>query len=206
MTQLTLYSMPSSGNSYKVRLLLALLGRDYVHVACEMRSADLDAARAAGHLPLGKLPALHLPDGTVLSESNAILWYLAQGTDWVPDDPLQQAQMLAWMFFEQNRHEPVIAIRASLNSYPHLRAEATPEVMERLLHDGHAILRIMEDAIAARDWFVADRPTLADIALYGYTHTAGTRGGFDMGRFPAIGAWCARVAALPGYQGLFPDG
>lgn len=206
MTDLTLYSMPSSGNSYKIRLLLSLLGRDYTHVACEMQSAETASAKAAGHLPLGKLPALHLPDGTILSESNAILWYLAHGTGWVPDDLLTQSQMLAWMFFEQNRHEPVIAVRASLNSYPHLAEQATPERMAKLLADGHALLQIMEDALSGREWFAGTTPTLADIALYAYTHTAESRGGFDMARFPNIAAWCGRVAALPGYRGLFDHG
>ncbi|HAW47801.1 MAG TPA: glutathione S-transferase, partial [Roseovarius sp.] len=103
MTDLTLYSMPSSGNSYKVRLLLALEGRRYRHVPIETNTPELAEAKAAGHLPLGKLPTLHLPDGTILTESNAILWYLGHGTGWVPEGALAQAQMLAWMFFEQNR-------------------------------------------------------------------------------------------------------
>jgi glutathione S-transferase len=203
MSDLTLYSMPSSGNSYKVRLLLALLGREYRHVPCETQSAELERAKAAGHLPLGKLPALHLVDGTILSESNAILWYLAAGSEWVPNDPLPQAQMLAWMFFEQNRHEPVVAVRASLNSYPHLKDQATPEVMAKLLKDGHAVLQLMEDHLQGWAWFVGPSPSLADIALYAYTHTAGSRGGFEMDRFPAINTWCARMAALPGYVGLW---
>jgi len=202
MTDLTLYSMPSSGNSYKVRLMLALEGRTYAHVPIETDTRELTEAKAAGHLPLGKLPALHLPDGTILTESNAILWYLGHGTGWVPEDALAQARMLAWMFFEQNRHEPVVAVHASLATYPHLAHDATPERMADLLDQGHAILALMEDALDGQDWFCGTSPTLADIALYGYTHTAGTRGGFDMGRFPRLSAWCDRVAALPGHVGL----
>lgn len=206
MGDLTLYSMPSSGNSYKVRLLLALLGRVYRHVPCETQSGELERAKRAGHLPLGKLPALHLGDGTVLSESNAILWYLAAGSAWIPDDRLTQAQMLGWMFFEQNRHEPVVAVRASLNTYPHLKDQATPEVMAELLENGRALLHLMEDHMRGREWFAGQAASLADIALYAYTHTAGERGGFEMNRFPSLTRWCARMAALPGYVGLFDHG
>jgi glutathione S-transferase len=199
MFDLTLYSMPSSGNSYKVRLLLALLGRAYTHVPCEAGSVALSAAKAEGKAPLGKLPVLHLDDGRVLNESNAILWYLGAGTDWVPTDAFAQARMLSWMFFEQNRHEPVIAVRAALRCYPERAHLATPERMAALLEDGHALLALMEDGLAGQDWFCGARPTIADIALYGYTCTADTRGGFDMALFPAVQGWCARMAALPGY-------
>ncbi len=202
MTRMTLYSMPSSGNSYKVRLLLALLGRDYAHVPCEAGSPALAQAKADGKAPLGKFPVLHLPDGRVLNESDAILWYLGAGTDWVPAEPFAQAQMLAWMFFEQNRHEPVIAVRAALRCYPERAHLATPERMAALLEEGHGLLALMEDGLAGQDWFCGARPTIADIALYGYTCTADTRGGFDMTRFPGLQAWCARMAALPGYVAL----
>lgn len=202
MSDLTLNSMPSSGNSYKVRLLLALKGQNYTHVPIETNTPELAEAKAAGHLPLGKLPALHLGDGTILTESNAILWYLGHGTAWVLEDTLYQAQMLAWMFFEQNRHEPVVAMRASLATYPHLANEATPQRMADLLDQGHAILALMEAALDGQEWFCGHSPTLADVALYGYTHTAGSRGGYDMDRFPRVTAWCARMAALPGYVRL----
>ncbi|MFD1194452.1 glutathione S-transferase family protein [Seohaeicola saemankumensis] len=202
MTRMTLYSMPSSGNSYKVRLLLALLGRDYAHVPCEAGTPALAQAKADGKAPLGKFPVLHLPDGRVLNESDAILWYLGAGTDWVPAEPFAQAQMLAWMFFEQNRHEPVIAVRAALRCYPERAHLATPERMAALLEEGHGLLALMEDGLAGQDWFCGARPTIADIALYGYTCTADTRGGFDMTRFPGLQAWCARMAALPGYVAL----
>lgn len=202
MTDLTLYSMPSSGNSYKVRLLLALLGRAYTHVACEAGSDALAAAKAAGKTPMGKVPALELADGEILTESNAILCWLAEGTAWLPADPLTRARVLAWMFFEQNRHEPVIAVRASLRCYPERAAEATPERMAALLEAGHEVLSVIETRLTGRDWLEGDAPTVADIALYAYTHTAGSRGGYEMDRFPAITAWCARMAALPGYVGL----
>ncbi|MCK0140437.1 glutathione S-transferase family protein [Aliiroseovarius sp. F47248L] len=199
---LTLYSMPSSGNSYKVRLLLALLGRPYHHIPCESQSPELQTAKTEGKLPLGKVPALHLETGEVLSESNAILWYLASGTSWIPNDPLDQARMLSWMFFEQNRHEPVIAVRASLRSYPHLADEATPELLEELLVSGNSILDLMEHGLQGQDWFAGDTPTIADIALYSYTHTAEDRGGFDLSPFSAIRDWLNRTGALPGFEPL----
>jgi len=202
MTGLSFYAMPSSGNSYKVQLLLALLGRDYAQVACEYGTPALAQAKATGALPFGKLPALHLGDGTILSESGAILWYLTQGTDWIPADPLAQAEMLAWMFFEQNRIESVIAVRAALLCYPHRAADATPERLVALLDEGKVLLAILEDRLSARDWLVGNAPTLADIAVYGYVHTSGARGGYDMGPFPAIGRWCDRIAALPGHVPL----
>jgi len=199
---LTLYSMPSSGNSYKVRLLLALMKRDYAHVGFEYQTDALTQAHADGLLPQGKLPVLQLEDGTQLPESNAILCYLADGTSWLPDDNLDRARALGWMFFEQNRHEPVVAVRAALREYASRAHLATPEKMAELLADGHAILNIMDDHLSSRDWLVGSSPTVADISLYAYTHTAGSRGGFDMTQFPAVSAWIAGISALPGYTGL----
>ena len=202
MPELTLYSMPSSGNSYKVRLLLALQSRQYIHYSAEYETAALDSAKADGKLPLGKLPALQLPSGDILPESNAILFWLGDGTDWVPSDPLERARMLGWMFFEQNRHETVIAVRAALQKYASRAHLATPDRMAELLQSGHEILGIMDDALAGRDWLVGERPSIADIALYAYTHTAGSLGGYDLDRFANVTRWCASIAALPGYVGL----
>jgi len=202
VSEMKLYSMPSSGNSYKVRLLLALTGQTYTHIACEAVSDALKQAKDAGHLPLGKLPALHLTDGNVLTESGAILWYLASDTGFLPSDPLTQARVLEWMFFEQNRMEPVIAVRASLKSYPHLADQATPDRMESLLNDGNAQFVLLEAHLAQNDWLSADAPTIADIAVFGYTHSSASRGGYDMARFPAIGQWCDRIQALPGFVPL----
>lgn len=197
-----LYSMPSSGNSYKVRLLLSLLGRDVPTVDVEYQTDALDSAKAEGRLPFGKAPVLELPDGRLLPESNAILCWLGEGTAFVPADPFQRAKMLSWLFWEQNQHEGTIAVRAALLSYPHRRAQATPDRLAALLEAGHANLQIMEDRLSRRDWLVGDAPSLADICLYAYTHSAGDRGGFDMARFPAIAAWLDRIAALPGHRAL----
>ena len=198
-----LYSMPSSGNSYKVRLLLGLLGRGCETVDVEYLTAALDQAKADGRLPFGKAPVLELDGGQLLPESNAILCWLGEGSAFVPSDPFTRAEMLSWMFWEQNQHEGTVAVRGALMFYPSRRVLATPERMAELLERGHAHLQIIEDRLAGgRDWLVGDAPSLADICLYGYTHTAGSRGGFDMARFPAITRWLARIAALPGYKGL----
>ncbi|RWR11516.1 glutathione S-transferase family protein [Paenirhodobacter populi] len=197
-----LYSMPSSGNSYKVRLALALLGRSCETVDVEYQTEALDQAKATGALPFGKAPVLRLDDGRLLPESNAILFWLGEGTDFIPADPYERAQMLSWMFWEQNQHEGTVAVRAALLNYPHRRAQATPERLAELLDSGHANLAVMERRLADHDWLVGGAVSLADICLYGYTHTAGTRGGFEMDRFPGINRWIGRIAALPGYVGL----
>ncbi|RQP05253.1 MAG: glutathione S-transferase family protein [Paracoccus sp. BP8] len=197
-----LWSMPSSGNSYKVRLLLALLGRDCEILDVEYQTEALERAKAEGRLPFGKAPVLELDDGRLLPESNAILCWLGEGTRFVPKDAFGRAAMLGWMFWEQNQHEGVVAVRAALRTYPHRRAQATPERMAELLERGHALLQVMEDRLAGHDWLVGDTVSLADICLYGYTHTAGSLGGFDMARFPGIVRWLDRIAALPGYKGL----
>lgn len=199
---LTLYSMPSSGNSYKARLMLALLGLPYAHVGLEYLTPELEAAHAKGTLPFAKLPVLELEDGTRLPESNAILCYLADGTDWLPDDRLARAEVLAWMFWEQNQHEGVIAVRAALLTYPHRAHLATPERLAELLARGQALLAIMEARLSGNDWLVGEAPTVADLCLYAYTHTAEEKGGFDLAPFPGVRSWLDRVAGLPGHVGL----
>ena len=199
---LTLYSMPSSGNSYKARLMLALLGISYRHKGMEYLTPELEAAHEAGTLPFAKLPVLELEDGTRLPESNAILCYLADGTGWLPADRLARAQVLAWMFWEQNQHEGVIAVRAALLTYPHRAHLATPERLAELLARGQAHLAMMEARLAGHDWLVGDAPSIADLCLYAYTHTAGEKGGFDLAPFPGVRDWLDRVAGLPGHVGL----
>ncbi|WP_299912488.1 glutathione S-transferase family protein [uncultured Paracoccus sp.] len=197
-----LYSMPSSGNSYKIRLLLALTGRRVEVIDCEYGSAALAEAKLAGALPYGKVPVLSLRDGTQLAESNAILWYLGEGSNFMPDSPVVRAQMLGWMFWEQYNHEPVIAVRQALLNYPHRAADATPARLAELLDRGHVVLEVMERQLAVSDWLAGGDVSLADICLYAYTHTAGTRGGYAMDRFPGISAWADRMTSMPGYKGL----
>jgi len=202
MTDLTLYSMPSSGNSYKARLLLALLGRDYTHVGLEYETPELTEAHESGKLPLGKLPVLELRDGTQIPESNAILCYLANGTDWLPKDPVQRAHVFGWMFWEQNQFEGVIAVRAALLAYKSRAHLATPERLSELLISGHELLSKLNDHLEGRPWLTGSAPSVADIALYAYCHTAGTKGGFDLDRFESVRTWIKRIADFPGYVSL----
>ena len=198
-----LYSMPSSGNSYKVRLLLALLGRRDVDVInVEYGDPALSQAKIEGHLPFGKAPVLQLDDGNHLPESNAILLYLGDGTSFIPDSPVARAQVLAWMFWEQNQHEGVIAVRAALLTYPHRKSEATPERLHALLQRGHDLLQIMETRLAEQDWLVGTEPSLADICLFAYTHSAEELGGFEMDRFPAIRRWISQIKAMDRFEPL----
>jgi len=202
MAELTLYSMPSSGNSYKVRLLLAHLGLPYQHIGLEYLTPELSEAHEAGRLPLKKLPVLELEDGQRIPESNAILCFLADKTDWLSDDPIKRAQTLAWMFWEQNQHEGVIAVRAALRTYENRKHLATPHRMQELLDRGQELLAQMDDRLKTNDWIATDAPSIADISLFAYTHSAGTKGGYDMSRFRAVSQWLGRVAALPGHVRL----
>lgn len=198
---LTLYSMPSSGNSYKVRLLLALLGIAYEHVGGEYGSGLTDSAEYRAMNPAGKLPLLKLEDGRLIAESNAILLYLARGTRFLPDDAYEQALCHQWMFFEQNSHETTIAVRAAILSYPQRAHLRTPDRLDPLLEGGHRALSIMEAQLQKTPYLTGDALTVADISLYGYTHSAET-GGFEMPRFPAVVSWLQRIADEPGHVPL----
>ena len=192
-----LYENAASGNCYKVRLLLAHLGIDY-----ERRSVDvLDRSNRpellGGLNPSLRVPTIVLDDGSPLGESGAILWYFGEGTRFVPEDRYARAQVLQWMFFEQYETEPTLAVVRfwlTLSGDPDAYADRIPEKQAA----GYKALDAMERHITDREWFVGDTPTLADIALYGYTHVA-HEGQFEMERYPAIRAWLARVAAMPGH-------
>lgn len=196
---LTLYGMADSGNCYKPRLLLALLGRPFRHVAVSIEDGGTKRADFLRLNPAGQVPLLQLEDGRTLAESNAILGYLGEGTPFAPADAWARAQMLRWMFFEQNAHESQIAVRRALLVYAVRRAAATPERLAATLAGGHAALALMEARLAASPWLAGEAPTLADLALYPYSRRA-DEGGFDLGRYPALRDWFARVEALPGYR------
>lgn len=198
---LTIYGMADSGNCYKPRLLMALLNQPFRHVGVSFLDGGTQDPSYLAKNPLGKVPLAEFDDGRRLPESNAILCYLAEGTSFLPGDPFQRAQALSWMFFEQYDHEPSVAVRRSLLRYPSRARLATPERLAALKERGDAALGIMNMQLSYTDWLVGDAPSVADIALYAYTHVA-EEGGFDLSGFPGVARWLARVEALPGYRPL----
>ena len=196
-----LYGMTDSGNCYKPRLLLAKLGLAFEHV--ETSSLD-GSTRSAGYLaknPNGKVPLLELDDGRLLAESNAILIYLADSTRFFASNRYHRALICQWLFFEQYSHEPYVAVRRSILRYPGRASEASPERMQALLDNGDRALAIMETRLHETPFLAGDTLTIADIALYAYTHVA-PEGGYDLARYPAISAWLSRVASDPGHVPL----
>lgn len=193
----TVYGMKASGNCYKVQLLLEHLGRTYRWV--EVNSAAGET-RTAGYLaknPNGKVPLLELADGRTLAESNAILCYLAEGSEYLPADRWLRAQALQWMFFEQYSHEPHIAVARFIMGWlppDHPRRAELPRLRER----GYQALDVMEEHLGGSEFFVDGGYSIADIALYAYTHEA-PMGGFELTTYPAIQSWLARVESQPGF-------
>ncbi|NIA72128.1 glutathione S-transferase family protein [Pelagibius litoralis] len=197
-----LYADSSSGNCYKVQLLLSFLGLPYDLVEVNVLSGDTRKPGFLAKNPNGRIPLLELDDGSLLPESNAILFYLAEGTPFLPEDRLGRARALQWMFFEQYSHEPYIAVLRFWRKYQGRTRESEPGWAERE-EKGYAALDVMERALMERPWFVAESPSIADIALYAYTHVA-AHGDFDLSCYGAINGWLDRLAALPGYIAIAP--
>ncbi len=193
---LKLYDFLESGNGYKVRLLLSQLEIPFERIELDITRGESRSDEFLARNPNGRIPTLELEDGTCLAESNAIQWYLADGTDFLPKDPLERAQVLQWMFFEQYSHEPFIAV---VRHWIHqgLDSGREAEVTEKR-ERGHEALSVMEGHLHLRDFFVGGRYSIADIALYAYTHVA-HEGGFDLAAYPAVNAWLERVSAQPGH-------
>ncbi len=195
---ITIYGMRTSGNCYKLQLLLDQLGRDYRWVDVDSAHGETRTDAFLARNPNGKIPLLELDDGRRLAESNAILCYLAEETPLLSNDSWLRAQTLQWLFFEQYSHEPFIAVARFICRFlprDHPRRSELPALHQR----GMRTLAVMEQHLAANDWFVGGAYGVADIALYAYTHCAG-EGGFDLSTFPNIGAWLVRVQAQPGYS------
>jgi glutathione S-transferase len=193
-----LYNSPISGNCYKVRLLLAHLGIPYEREDLDVVDRSNRGDVLGGLNPDLRVPTVVLDDGRPLAESGAILWYFGEQSRFMPDDRYDRAKVLQWMFFEQYTHEPAIAVVRFLVAYSG-QAERYAKAIERKTVDGYRALDAMEKHLAgAGPYLVGDRMTLADIALYAYTHVA-HEGGFDLGGYGAIGGWLDRIAAEPGH-------
>ena len=190
-----LYYSPVSGNCYKVRLLLAHLGIPFERRTMDVADRSNRPQVLGGLNPSLRVPTVVLDDGRAIGESGAILWYFGEGTRFVPDDPYDRARVLQWLFFEQYDHEPNVAVARFWLGYSG-RPEAMPNRLEEWHRNGNRALAAMEGHLEGRDWFVGDGMTLADIALYGYTHVA-PEGGFELEPYPAVRAWIDRVAAQP---------
>jgi glutathione S-transferase len=197
---LTLYDYLDSGNGYKIRLLLALLNRPYRWVQLDIMAGATRTPEFLAKNPNGRIPTLQLEDGTCLAESNAILWYLAEGTAFIASEPLGRAQVLQWMFFEQYSHEPYVATPRFIVKHLPANSPRRAELPSRL-QQGRAALAIMDAHLATRRFFVTERYTIADIALYAYTHVA-HEAGLDLEPYPHLSAWLARVASEHGHVPL----
>ena len=191
-----LYDNAVSGNCYKVRLLLAHLGKPYERRALSVQDRTNRPQILGGLNPSMRVPTIILDDGRPIGESNAILWYFADGTPYVPEDRYDRALVLQWQFFEQYDHEPYIAVA---RFWLHYKDGAYDRAaLAEKQKGGYRALDAMERHLAAHPFFVGGRYSIADISLYAYTHTA-PEGGFDLTKYPAVRAWIDRVRAQPGH-------
>jgi glutathione S-transferase len=198
ITQLTLYGDSISGNCMKPKWTADFIGLSYDWVEIDILKGDTKTEEFLVLNPTGQVPLARWPDGRVLPQSNAIMLYLAEGSDLIPSDDFQRAQMDAWLFWEQYTHEPSIAVRRFLKYYlQHSEGEIDPSLMSK----GRRALGVMEMQLTAADWLVGDAFTCADIALVAYTRLA-HEGGFDLSEFPAVHSWVGRVERELGLETL----
>lgn len=204
MADLTLHEDPLSGNCYKIKLTAALLGIPLAVRQYDIRKGETRTPEFLGSVNAnGRIPVLQIdeaPGTRFLPESNAACWYLAEESALIPDGRFDRADMLRWMFFEQYNHEPNVATLRFWLAY--VGEENLTEQQRALIAPkcaaGEDALQLMDAHLAGRDWFVGERVSLADIALYAYTHVA-EEGGFALSGRPHVRRWIDRVAALPGY-------
>jgi len=192
-----LYNSQLSGNCWKVRQILALRGIDYERVEVDVFDRSDRPELLGGKNPALRVPTLELDDGEHLAESNAILWYFGDGSQYLPEDPLARARVLQWMFFEQYEVEPSIAVARFMITLLGEREKHASE-LESKWRAGNRALSALDGHLEGRDWLVGDAFTIADISLFAYTHLAG-EGDFDLGRYPHVLPWLEHVAAVPGY-------
>jgi glutathione S-transferase len=196
---LVLHQMQMSGNCYKVRLTARQLGIPIALKEYPLHGGETRKPAFLAKNPNGRVPMLEFEDGRTLPESDAIIWYLAEGTKLAPESKWDRAQALSWMFFEQYSHEPYIAVARFWLKFAAKEDLAKKQHLVAEWHDkGNAALGVMNTHLKQHDWFGGPRYSTADIALYGYTHSAAD-GGFDLAEYPAVTKWLARVAAQPGH-------
>ncbi len=195
-----LYNSQVSGNCWKVRQMLAHLGIEYERIEVDVVDRSNRPDVLGGKNPALRVPTLELDDGEHLAESNAIAWYLADGTAYLPDDPLDRARVLQWMFFEQYEVEPAIAVARFWISILDEREQYTRE-LESKWTAGNRALAALDGHLDGRHWLVRDAYSVADVSLYAYVHVAG-EGGFDLDRYPNVRRWIDRVAGRPGHVPL----
>lgn len=202
MDGLTLYDHPESGNGHKVRLLLSLLNIDYTLVFKDIHKGETRLPDFLAINPNGRIPALQLADGRCLSESNAILFFLAEGTDYMPQDPYLRAKVMSWLMWEQYEHEPTIAVARFWCHHLDMTPDRKALLAEKQTK-GKAALALMEKTFSLAEWAVGTDPSIADIALYSYTSVA-EEGGISLTPYPAMRQWLNRMAALPGFIPMDP--
>lgn len=196
----TVYGDIQSGNCYKIKLLLNLLQLEHNWQHVDILKGETRSEQFLARNPLGKIPLLEFANGQCLSESNAILNYLAEDSDYLPDNRYHRALVLQWQFFEQYSHEPYIATARYINKYLGMPAEKRTEY-EGKQEGGHRALKVMEQQLNKTVFLIGEQFTIADISLYGYTHVA-HEGGFDLAQYPAIQSWLERISSLPGYVSM----
>ena len=199
---LRLYDNHLSGNGYKPRLLLAHLGRSYERIEVDILKGETRTPEFLARNRNGRIPVLELEDGMCIAESNAILFYLAEGSRFLPFDTLSRAITLQWLFFEQYSHEPFIAVARHWIRHVEMTDEQRAQLPDKQ-EGGRAALSVMEDHLRESDWFGGDAMNIADIALYAYTHVA-DEGGFALEDYPAVRDWLDRVAEQPGHVPMNP--
>ena len=195
-----IYGDVQSGNCYKLKLACALLSKEHEWIPIDIMQGETRSESFVALNPASQIPVCVTDDGEVLTESNAILFYLAHGSALWPEDKLQQTRVLEWQFFEQYSHEPTIAVARFIRFYQGM-PDARKAEYETKLKAGYRALDLMQKHLVPRQFLVGDSCTIADLSLYAYTHVA-EEGGFDLSPYAAINAWLARIEALPGYVGM----
>lgn len=196
MAKLTIYGDSDSGNCHKVVYVADLLGIPFEWIELTAMSGDTRKPPFLAINPMGQVPTVILPDGRTLAQSNAIMLHLAEASRLMPTDAYQRSLMMQWLFWEQNNHEPAIAVRIMQKAY---RQKSDDAIDPLLLTKGHWALKVMNDHLATRGYFVANKLSLADIALVAYTRHA-DKGGFDLEAYPAVKTWVARIESELGLK------